>query len=290
LSSVTTNIAIASVIWAAPFAALAIYWMLRAHMENDLGFARFARIALLTGMLLLCLGSIAFVIIVQSLPGSDAGSDAGLALSVGLAFSAVGALIVWAISVLIAFTVLYTGAAHRFALAPLLAAVAAMGPAVAQERTPERRLVQAFSAYCVGTAAEPVRVRAAIASIARPGLEVERYPDASFETGEILDSTGRSDPHQRMLIYFGERLTGRGRSRICQVNVPWAEKAKLVAEVVAKLSLADGTSSVIREGQYDTDLTRWTTRIGDTEAVVEFGMPTFAGAAGRALTLSVEGP
>ena len=122
----------------------------------------------------------------------------------------------------------------------------------------------------------------------RSGPEVERYPGALFETAEILDSTGRSNPHQRMLIYFGERLSS-GRGRICQVNVPWAEKAKLMAEVVANLNLVDGTSSVVREGQYDTDLTRWTTRIGGTEAIIELGMPTYTGAAGRALTLTVDG-
>ena len=98
----------------------------------------------------------------------------------------------------------------------------------------------------------------------------------------------RSDPHQRMLIYLGQGFGDSGRKRTCQVNMPWGEKATLVAEVVANLNLADGTSSVVREGEFDTDLTRWTTRIGNTEAVVEFGMPTYAGAAGRALTLSLE--
>jgi hypothetical protein len=62
-----------------------------------------------------------------------------------------------------------------------------------------------------------------------------------------------------------------------------------MAEVVANLNLVDGTSSVVREGQYDTDLTRWTTRIGGTEAIIELGMPTYTGAAGRALTLTVDG-
>ena len=93
-----------------------------------------------------------------------------------------------------------------------------------------------------------------------------------------------------MLIYFGEFAGTTGRKRTCQVTLPWGDKAKLVAGVVAALSLADGTSAVIKEGQFDTDLTRWTTRIGDTEAVVEFGMPTYAGAAGRAFTLSLEEP
>jgi hypothetical protein len=106
--SVEANIAIASVIWAAPFVALAVYWMHRARTENDLGVARFGRIALSTGVLLLLLGSFGFVAALRVLPGQG-GPDAGLALSVGLAFSAVGALIVWAISLLIAFTVLGAG-------------------------------------------------------------------------------------------------------------------------------------------------------------------------------------
>jgi len=285
--SVGANIAMASVIWAAPFVALAVYLMHRARTQNDLGFARFGRIALLTGMLLLLLGSIGFVVILRNLPGQG-GPDAGLALGVGLAFSAVGALIAWAFSLLIAFVVLGAGPHHRV-LAPLLMAAAAMSPAIAQERTmPEHRLVRAFRTYCVATAAEPVRIRAAIASTGRAALDVQRYPDALYENAEILDATGRSDPTQRMLIYFGERLTGRGRARICQVNVPWGEKAKLVAEVVANLGLADGTSTVVRENRFETDLTRWTTRIGTAEAVVEFGMPTYASAAGRALTLSLE--
>ena len=110
-----------------------------------------------------------------------------------------------------------------------------------------------------------------------------------MDAAEILDSTARSDPHQRMLIYLGRGLGDSGRKRTCQVNMPWGEKAKLVAEVVSNLNLADGTSSVVREGEFDTDLTRWTTRIGDTEAVVELGMPTYAGAAGRAFTLTVDG-
>jgi hypothetical protein len=174
-----------------------------------------------------------------------------------------------------------------YVLAQLLAAVAIAGSASAQDRTPERRLVQAFSTYCIATAAEPLRIRTAIEHIARFGAAIETYPDARFETAEIVDTTGRSDPQQRMLIYFGE--SEAGRRRICQVNVPRGEKAKIVAEAVRNLTLSDGTSTVIREGQFEMDLTRWTTRVRNTEATVEFGMPTYAGAAGRALTLSLEG-
>jgi hypothetical protein len=174
----------------------------------------------------------------------------------------------------------------------LLAAVAAAGSAIAQERTPEQRLVQAFIKYCVETSADPDLLRAEIEKGAplKPYGETRFANRSFFDAVEILDSTARSDPHQRMLIYLGQGLGESGRKRTCQVNIPWGEKAKFVAEVVSNLSLADGASRVIREGQLDTDLTRWATRIGGTEAVVEFGMPTYAGAAGRALTLSLEEP
>jgi hypothetical protein len=178
-----------------------------------------------------------------------------------------------------------------FILAALLAAIAA-GSANAQEGTPERRLVQAFSAYCMATAAEPLRIQAEVPKVATlvPRTSDRWGNGARTETAEIWDSVGRRDPHQRMLITYGWGFGDSGRKRYCQVNLPWGDKARLVAEVVANLSLADGTSSVVREGQYDTDLTRWTTRLGDAEAVIELGMPTYAGAAGRALTLSLEAP
>jgi len=175
-----------------------------------------------------------------------------------------------------------------YVLVQLLAAIAVVGSASAQDRTPEGRLVQAFGTYCIATAAEPSRVRTAIERIARFGVAIEAYPDARFETAEIVDPTGRSDLQQRMLIHFGE--SDAGRRRTCQVNVPWGDKDKIVAEIVGSLTLAGGTSTVVREGRYETDLTRWTTRVGSTEAVVEFGMPTYAGAAGRALTLTTEEP
>lgn len=180
----------------------------------------------------------------------------------------------------------------RHILPPFLAAIAATGSAFAQELTPERRLVQAFSSYCVATAAEPARIQAEVQRVATlvPGISDRWGNGGRFETAEIWDSIGRRDPHQRMLITFGWNLGNSGRKRTCQVNVPWGEKAKLVAEVVSNLNLANGTSSVVREGAFDTDLTRWTTRIGNTEAVVELGMPTYASAAGRALTLSLEEP
>jgi len=175
-------------------------------------------------------------------------------------------------------------------LAALVAAMAATIPVYGQDRTPEQRLVQAFIRYCVGTSADSDLLRAEIEKGAplKPYGET-RFGNRSFmDAAEILDSTARNDPHQRMLIYLGQGLGDSGRKRTCQVNMPWGEKATLVAEVVANLNLADGTSSVVREGEFDTDLTRWTTRIGNTDAVVEFGMPTYAGAAGRALTLSLE--
>jgi hypothetical protein len=100
--SVYANLAIASLVWATPFVALAVYWMRRARKENDLGIARFLQISVRTGVLLLFLGGISFLIIFRNQPGPDA----GLAVSVGLAFSAIGALIVWAISIVLAFAIL----------------------------------------------------------------------------------------------------------------------------------------------------------------------------------------
>jgi hypothetical protein len=178
-----------------------------------------------------------------------------------------------------------------FVLIALLAAVGVTTPATAQEKTPERRLVQAFHAYCIATAAAPGRVQTEIGKVAKfESRAIMRHANGGhLESGEVVDAVGQRDPHQRMLVAFGWGLGESGRRLTCQVNMPWGEKTKLVAELVANLSLADGTSSVIREGQYDTDLTRWTTRIGNAEAVIELGMPTYAGAAGRALTLTVDG-
>jgi hypothetical protein len=170
--------------------------------------------------------------------------------------------------------------------------MAATAPVCGDDRTSEQRLVQAFVKYCVDTAADP-DLRAQI----EKGAPLKMAGETRFASGrpfidsaEILDSTAHRDPHQRMLITYGHGLGDSGRKRTCQVNVPWGEKDKVIAEVVSNLSLADGTSTVVREGRYDTDLTRWTIRIGETEAVVEFGMPTYAGAAGRVLTLSLEEP
>jgi hypothetical protein len=172
--------------------------------------------------------------------------------------------------------------------------VGATRSAHAQAPTPENRLVQAFSAYCVATAAAPVRVRAAIKSMARLGVAVDSVAVdrwgkvALFETAEILDATGRSDPHQRMLITFGQAPDAGGHKRTCQVNVSWGDKAKLISEVVDRLAVAGGVSTVVKEGRHETDLTRWTVRVGNSDAMVELGMPTYAGAPGRALTLTID--
>jgi hypothetical protein len=181
---------------------------------------------------------------------------------------------------------------HRLhVLATLMAAIAAMAPVCAQDRTPEQRLVQAFVKYCVGTSADPALLRDQIEKGAplKPYGETRFANRAFIDQVEILDPAARSDPHQRMLIYLGQGLGDSGRKRSCQVSMPWGDKAKLIAEVAGYLKVADGSSTVIQEGQSNTDLTRWTTRIGDNEAVVELGMPTFTGAPGRALTLSLEG-
>ena len=53
--------------------------------------------------------------------------------------------------------------------------------------------------------------------------------------------------------------------------------------------LAGIYSVVVLEGQSEMELTPWTARVGDTEAVVELRVPTYAGAPGRILTLRVGG-
>jgi hypothetical protein len=169
-----------------------------------------------------------------------------------------------------------------------MAAMTAITPVVGQERTPELRLVEAFIRYCVGNSAEP-DLRAEIEKGAPLKLvgEARFYGSRPFiDVAEILEPTARSDPYQRMLIYLGKGLGDGGRRRSCQVSLPWGSKPRLIAEVVRTLTMAEGTSSVINEGH--TDLTRWTTRIGGKEAVIELGMPTNVGIPGRALTLTLE--
>ena len=97
-----TFVALASIVWAAPFAVVGIHLMYRASKDNQLGIARFLGITLGTGLLLLVVGAPAFLLIFSGQPGPDA----GLALSVGLAFSAIGAVSVWAVTALLAFAVL----------------------------------------------------------------------------------------------------------------------------------------------------------------------------------------
>jgi hypothetical protein len=182
------------------------------------------------------------------------------------------------------------GATRLITVLPMVA-IAAAPMAYAQEQTPERRLVQAFSAYCITTSAEPGRIGAAIKAQGSFQPNVATFKNGGrILSAEVMPRTGWTDPHQRLVITYGWGLGDNGRKRSCQVNLPWGDKAKLVAEVVANLNLAGGASSVVREGQYDTDVTRWTTRIGSLEAVIELGMPTYSGAAGRALTLSLEEP
>jgi hypothetical protein len=176
----------------------------------------------------------------------------------------------------------------RRILVAMVAAMAAAAPVCAQDLAPEQRLVQAFVKYCVETSADPdLRAdieRGAPLKLAGETRFAGRRP--FIDSAEILDSTARSDPYQRMLIYLGQGLGGSGRQRSCQVSLPWGSKPKLIAEVVRTLTMAEGTSSVINEGW--TDLTRWTIQIGGKEAVIELGLPTNAGIPGRALTITLE--
>jgi hypothetical protein len=93
-----------------------------------------------------------------------------------------------------------------------------------------------------------------------------------------------------MLVEVGSGLGDSGRRRTCRVNMPGGDKVRLLAETAANLATGDGASDVVKEGGFKIDVTRWTIRIGDTDALIELGsMPTFAGAPRLALRLTVEG-
>jgi hypothetical protein len=177
-------------------------------------------------------------------------------------------------------------------MAACLSAIAAGGRVLAQSESPEVRMIQAFSRYCVETAAEPALVRRAVeeaATLVPRGTA--RFPNGGlYESAEILDSVARIDPHERILIRYGKGLDGDGRERFCGVDVAWGQKHRIIAELHAKLAIADGTSTVEKasNGRDEVDITRWTTRVGNSEAVVELRMLTYAAPPGRYLELTVK--
>lgn len=99
------RLAVAGLLWAAPFVAAGLFLMVRAERRGELTTGRF--IGLFLGMLgpLWLLGGAVCLLFLAGLPGPDA----GLAASVGTAFAGVGATIVWTVSAAIGFAVLQAG-------------------------------------------------------------------------------------------------------------------------------------------------------------------------------------
>ena len=96
------RVATVSVIWALPFAAVGIYLMWRASVQNALHAGRFVGIGFGMMVPLWLIGGIGFYLVFAN----PAPPDAGLAMSVGLAFAGAGATLLWASSALIVFLIL----------------------------------------------------------------------------------------------------------------------------------------------------------------------------------------
>lgn len=96
---VLQRVATISVIWALPFAVVGIYLMSRARRHGQLTTAGFVQIVLGILLALWIVGGIGFYLIFLD----KSAPDAGLAISVGLAFGGTGASIVWLASALVAF-------------------------------------------------------------------------------------------------------------------------------------------------------------------------------------------
>ena len=148
---------------------------------------------------------------------------------------------------------------------------------MAQERTAERDLVEAFSAYCVATTADPARVKVAVEKVGKwvlVGLSAEKIRDHWGEVEEAKISTApvQGHPHHKMLVEVGSGLGDSGRRRTCRVNMPGGDKVRLLAETPANLATGDGASDVVKEGGFKIDVTRKQT--GERVKMDEVGLYT----------------
>jgi hypothetical protein len=176
--------------------------------------------------------------------------------------------------------------ALRHLVSSLSAAIAIVGSgsAPAQAQAAETRFVQAFRTYCMVTAADSARFNAMLRERSRTWRE--GFP-VSVTRGMELVTDG--DPHQRLLVDYGVDVGPNGPMRTCSVDIAYADNALVLASLSRDLLVGNGTSTIILEGKYETEVTRWTTRIGNTDAVIEFRIPTYANAPGRTLALIVPG-
>src|SRR5262245_23816161 len=106
-----------------------------------------------------------------------------------------------------------------------LAALAFAGPAIAQSATSEVRIVEAFRAYCIATAARPARFQAEIER--RLGRAVSagtnHYGDR-IQITQVMASIERGDPHRRLTVSIGAVPGSGGPMRRCRVEAAWGEK------------------------------------------------------------------
>jgi hypothetical protein len=147
-----------------------------------------------------------------------------------------------------------------------LAALAVMAPALAQSAKPEARLVEAFRAYCIATAAQPTRFQAEIERRLGRSIEVgtDRYGDRVLIT-QVMASIEPGDPHRRMVASIGETPGRSGAMRLCRVEAAWSNKPDLVAALTAALPTA-GTPVALLESQTEMELTRWTIEVEGVRA------------------------
>ena len=157
-------------------------------------------------------------------------------------------------------------------------------PAAAQAPDIETRLVQAFQRYCMATAADPTQFEGMLVETGR-NLHVGLPETVSKGFQLVLDG----DPHRRIQVDYVVEIGPDRPSRMCRVDVAYADIPLVRASLARALMLVDGTSMSILEGRYETEVTQWITRIGNTDAVIEFHAPTYANAPGRSLALIVRG-
>ncbi len=163
---------------------------------------------------------------------------------------------------------------------PGLALVASSlpGMAAAQEPTPEMRLVQAFQTYCMATAADAKRVAADLREVGQTHVR-----GALAERTMGLDLVIKKEPYSRVRILF-DGPPG-GPTDTCRVDV-WPEPVDLrivLAALERDLGLGPGVSTVLPERRHNPhsggghpriELTRWKTRLDDTEAEIELRTTT----------------
>jgi hypothetical protein len=163
-------------------------------------------------------------------------------------------------------------------MAAVTSSVSAQAPSV------ESRFVQAFQSYCIATKVdlEHLKPEAGRPKVGAPSIL--QGPSIYWEW-RGFEFKLENDPHRRLEIQFGKGLSELPRT--CTVSVAFADALLVVAALTHDFGA--GTSVLEGEGQFKTELTSWTTRVGTTEAVVELRVPPYSGAAGRTLTFLVGG-